>query len=180
MSREQSIAACLASADWLPPTSFSQQAFTGAQYGGVAPTRNPRALPQGGVERQRRKPSQRDLPHMDTELLFCLFAIDVDAVVVVVVVLVAVVVFCVLPAPSTILNSVRMSSATLVANSLSAPLASRGYQAGNHCPRMTPKRTPKRRRLRCLAWRGRSGPRSLPQPHVQGRGHSPAHARNPI
>ena len=30
---------------------------------------------------------------MDTELLFCLFAIDVDAVVVVVVVLVAVVVF---------------------------------------------------------------------------------------
>ena len=62
----------LASADWLPPTSFSQQAFTGAQYGGVAPTRNPRALPQGGVERQQRKPSQRDSPHMDTELLLLL------------------------------------------------------------------------------------------------------------
>ena len=49
--------ALLASADWLPPTSFSQQAFTGAQYGGVAQTRNLRALPQGGVERQRRNPS---------------------------------------------------------------------------------------------------------------------------
>ena len=120
MSREQLSAALLASADWLPPTSFSQQAFTGAQYGGVAPTRNPRALPQGGVERQQRKPSQRDSPHMDTELLLFLFAIVVDAVVVVVVVVVAVV-FVVLPAPSTILNYDRMSAATLVANSRSAP-----------------------------------------------------------
>ena len=68
-----------------------------------APTRNPRALPQGGVERQQRKPSQRDSPHMDTELLLFLFAIVVDAVVVVAVVVVAVV-FVVLPAPSTIPN----------------------------------------------------------------------------
>ena len=57
---------------------------------------------------------------MDTELLLFLFAIVVDAVVVVAVVVVAVV-FVVLPAPSTILNSERMSAATLVANSRSAP-----------------------------------------------------------
>ena len=101
-------------------TSFSQQAFTGAQYGGVAPTRNPRALPQGGVERQQRKPPQRDSPHMDTELMLLLFAIVVNAVVVVAVVVVAVF-FDVLPAPSTILNYDRMSAATLVANSRSDP-----------------------------------------------------------
>ena len=45
---------------------------------------------------------------MDTELLLFLFAIVVDAVVVVAVVVVAVV-FVVLPAPSAILNSERMS-----------------------------------------------------------------------
>jgi hypothetical protein len=199
--REQQSAALLASADWLPPTSFSQQAFTGAQYGGVAPTRNPRALPQGGVERQQRKPSQRDSPHMDTELLLFLFAIVVDAVVVVAVVVVAVV-FAVLPAPSTIPNYDRMSAATLVANSRSAPRCA---------PRALPQDdlgagAPQYPRLPSLRFRGplpighsrpirvrhvRHGcgtglpgatrssreppaPR-LPQPHVQGRGHSPSH-----
>ena len=57
---------------------------------------------------------------MDTELLLFVFVIVVDAVVVVAVVVVAVV-FVVLPAPSTIPNYDRMSAATLVANSRSAP-----------------------------------------------------------
>ena len=38
----------------------------------VAPTRNPRALSRGEVERQQREPSPRDSPPMATELLLLL------------------------------------------------------------------------------------------------------------
>ena len=59
-------------------------------------------------------------------------------------------------APSTILNSVRMSAAAFCH-------CEAGYQAQEHSPTTRPKRW----RLRCLAKSGRSAPRALPQDDVE-------------